>query len=75
VEVEPWVLPAGVGTKVGGEPTAATNASVGAAMAGGVGKWSRGVTPSGTSEERFWMELPLPSCSWFPCEYELHRPP
>jgi hypothetical protein len=41
------VLPAGVGTEMGREPTAAANAS--AAAAGGVGRWSRGGTPSGTS--------------------------
>jgi hypothetical protein len=34
VEVEPWVLPAGAGADVGGEPTAAADH----AMAGEVGR-------------------------------------
>jgi hypothetical protein len=51
VEVEPYVLPTGAGTEVGGEPTAAAN----------------GGTPSGTLEEHYRMEQPHPSSSWFPC--------
>jgi hypothetical protein len=35
VEVEPWVLPAGTGSKVGGEPTAAVDARGGGEVAGG----------------------------------------
>jgi hypothetical protein len=57
-----------------GEPTAAADAGVGAAVAIGVGRWSRGGTPSGTSEEHYWMELPQPSSSWFPCGRGLHHP-
>jgi hypothetical protein len=53
VEVEPWVLPTGVGTKVGGEPTIAADAGVDAATAGEVGRWSCGGTPFGTSGEHF----------------------
>ncbi len=67
VEVEPWVLPAGAGAEVGGEPTAAADASVDAAVAGEVGRRSRGGTPSGTLGEHYRMELPQPSSSWFPC--------
>jgi hypothetical protein len=44
VEVEPWVLPVVAGAEVGGVPTAA---------AVEVGRWSRGGTPSGTSEEHY----------------------
>jgi hypothetical protein len=43
VEVEPQVLPAGAGVEVGREPTSVVDAGVGAAMAVGVGRWSRGV--------------------------------
>jgi hypothetical protein len=74
VEVEPWVLPAGVGAEVGGKPTAAADAGVDDVVAGKVGRWSRGGTPSGTSEEHFQMEPPQPSSSWFPCERGLHHP-
>jgi hypothetical protein len=53
VEVEPWVLPAGVGAEVGGEPTAAAGTGVDVAAAGEVGRWSHGGTPSSTSVEHF----------------------
>jgi hypothetical protein len=53
VEVEPWMLPAGLGTKVGGKPTASADASVDATAAGEAGRWSHGGTPSGTSGEHF----------------------
>jgi hypothetical protein len=56
VEVEPYVLPTGAGIEVGGEPTAAADAGASAAV--GVGRWSCGGTPSGTSEEHYRMELP-----------------
>jgi hypothetical protein len=52
------VLPAGAGAEVGGEPTAAANADAGAGAAIEVGRWSRGGTPSGTSEEHCQMEQP-----------------
>jgi hypothetical protein len=51
----------GAGAEVGGEPTAVADAS--AAVAVGVGRWSRGGTPSSTSEEHYQMELPQPSSS------------
>jgi hypothetical protein len=38
VEVEPYVLPIGAGAEVGGVPTAAADAGVGAAVR--VGRWS-----------------------------------
>jgi hypothetical protein len=50
------VLPAGAGAEVGGEPTAATDADAGVVAAIEVGRWSRGGTPSGTSEEHYQME-------------------
>jgi hypothetical protein len=68
------VLPTGVGAEVGGEPTAAADDGAGATVAGGVGRWSHGGTPSGTSEEHFQTELPQPSSSWFPCGCGLHHP-
>jgi hypothetical protein len=45
-------------TEVGGEPTVAADASGGAAAAVRVGRWSRGDTSSGTSEEHYQMEQP-----------------
>jgi hypothetical protein len=57
VEVEPWVLPAGAGTEVGREPTAAAGASGGAA-AGKAVRWGRDGILSGTLEEHYQMELP-----------------
>jgi hypothetical protein len=74
VEVEPYVLPIGAGTKVGGEHTATIDAGVDAVVASEVGRWSRGGTPSGTLEEHYRTELPYPSSSWFPCGHGLHRP-
>jgi hypothetical protein len=53
------VLPASAGAKVGGEPTAATDA--GANAAGKVGRWAHDGTPSGTLEEHYRTELPQPS--------------
>jgi hypothetical protein len=63
VEEEPWVLPAGAITGVGGEPIVATDAGAGAAAAGKVGRWSHGGTPSSTLGEHFRMELPQSSSS------------
>jgi hypothetical protein len=57
------VLLAGVGAEVGREPTATAHTSAGAAATGGLGRWSRGGTPSGTSGEHFRTELPQPSSS------------
>jgi hypothetical protein len=45
------VLPAGADAEVGGEPTAAVNATVGAGVE--VDRWGRGGTPFGTSEEHY----------------------
>jgi hypothetical protein len=59
------VLPAGAGAEVGGEPTAAVYADAGATAAVEVGRWNRGGTPSGTSEEHYQMEQPQPSSSNF----------
>jgi hypothetical protein len=73
MEVEPYVLPAGVGTELGGEPTAAADAGVDATVAGEVGRWSHGGTPSGNSREHFRIELQQPSSSWFPCGRRLHH--
>jgi hypothetical protein len=72
VEVEPWVLPAGAGTEVGGEPTAA--ADVGVAAADEAGRWGRDGTPPGTLEEHCRMELSQPSSSLLPCWRGSHRP-
>jgi hypothetical protein len=65
------VLPGGVGTEVGGEPTAAADA--GAAAADEVGKWGHDGTPSGTLGEHYQMKLPQPSSSLPPCRCGLHR--
>jgi hypothetical protein len=64
----------GASAKVGGEPTTAADAGAGATMADGVGRWSRGGTPFGTSKEHYRMEFPQPSSSWFPCWRGWHRP-
>jgi hypothetical protein len=74
VEVEPSVLPAGAGIEVGGEPTVVAVQGAAAAAAVRVGRWSRGGTPSGTSEEHYWMELSQPSSSWFSCGCGWHHP-
>jgi hypothetical protein len=66
------VLPASAGAEVGGEPTAATDVDAGTGVE--VDRWGHGGTPSGTSEEHYWMERPQPSSSWFPCGCELHHP-
>jgi hypothetical protein len=58
------VLSTGAGAEVGGEPTAAADADAGAGIE--VDRWGHGGTPSGTSEEHYWMERPQPSSSWFP---------
>jgi hypothetical protein len=47
------VLPAGAGTEVGREPTAAADADAGAGVE--VDMWGRGGTPSSTSKEHYWM--------------------
>jgi hypothetical protein len=52
------VLPMGAGAEVGWEPTAATDTGTNAAAAIRVGRWSRGGTLSGTSEEHYRMEQP-----------------
>jgi hypothetical protein len=67
VEVEPEVLPAGAGAEVDGEPTTVADIGASAAAAVRVGRWSRGGTLFGASEEHYRMELPQPSSSWFPC--------
>jgi hypothetical protein len=59
------VLPAGADAKVGGEPTAAVDATAAARVE--VDRWGHGGTSSGTTEEHYWMEQPQPSSSWFPC--------
>jgi hypothetical protein len=63
----------GADAEVGGEPTAAFDAGAGAAVAIEVGRWSRGGTPSGTSEEHYRLEQPQPSSSWFHCGRGLHH--
>jgi hypothetical protein len=68
------VLPAGVDAEVGGEPTTAMDTDAGVATAVEVGRWSRGGTQSGTSEEHYWMEQPQPSFFWFPCGRGWRRP-
>jgi hypothetical protein len=66
------VLPTGAGAEVGREPTTAADADAGVSVE--VGRWSRGGTPSGTSEEHYRMEQPQPSSSWFPCGRKWHHP-
>jgi hypothetical protein len=48
------VLPAGAGAEVGGGPTTAADTDASAGVE--VDRWGRGGTPSGTSEEHYWME-------------------
>jgi hypothetical protein len=67
VGVEPQVLPAGAGTKVGREPTAATDA-------GEAGKWGHDGTLSGASGEHYRTKLPQPSSFLPPCGRGLHCP-
>jgi hypothetical protein len=50
------VLPTGASAEVGGEPTTAANVDAGVGAAIKVDRWSRGGTPSGTSEEHYRME-------------------
>jgi hypothetical protein len=64
-------MPAGAGAEVGGELTAAMDADAGAGA--GVDRWGRGGTPSGTSDEHYWMEYPQSSSSWFPCGRGWHH--
>jgi hypothetical protein len=66
----------GASAEVSGDPTAVADTGTGAGVgvAVGVGRWSRGGTPSSTSEEHNRMEQPQPSSSWFPCVHGLHRP-
>jgi hypothetical protein len=54
------VLPAGAGSEVGGEPTAATytDSGAGAGAIVEVDRWSRDDTPSGTLGEHFQIEQP-----------------
>jgi hypothetical protein len=52
------VLAIGVGAEVGRESTSAADVDAGNGAAIEVGRWSRGSTPSGTSEEHYWMEQP-----------------
>jgi hypothetical protein len=66
------MLPVGADAEAGEEPTTVVDAAAGAGVA--VDRWGRGGTPSGTSEEHYWMERPQPSSSWFPCGRGLHRP-
>jgi hypothetical protein len=56
VEVGSWVLHVGAGAEVGGKSIATTD--TGATAANEVGRWGRGGTPSGTSEEHCRTELP-----------------
>jgi hypothetical protein len=63
----------GAGTEVGGEPTAATDADAGAGVAIEGGRWSRGCTPSGISEEHYWIKQSRPSSFWFPYVRGLRR--
>jgi hypothetical protein len=72
MEVELWVLPVGTGAKVGAKPTTAADAS--AAADDEVGRWGCDGTPSGTSKEHCWMELPQPSASLLPCGRGTHHP-
>jgi hypothetical protein len=61
-EVEPSVLPVGMGAEVGGEPTASANASVDIAAADKVGRWSHDVYHSvlrGSSSGRSCHSLAL----------------
>jgi hypothetical protein len=67
------MLPAGASAEVGREPTIAADAGAGAVAVVGVGRWSHGGTPSGTSEEHYRMELPQPSSSLFPYGRGLHH--
>jgi hypothetical protein len=74
VEVEPWVLPAGAGGEVGGEPTAAADAGVDDVAADDeAGRWGHDGTPSGTLEGHYQMKLPQPSSSLSPCGRRLHH--
>jgi hypothetical protein len=59
VEVEPWVLSAGAGAQMGGEPTADAGAE--AATADEAGRWGRDGTSPGTLEGHYRTELPQPS--------------
>jgi hypothetical protein len=76
LEADPTVGGAGRRITGGGGGSAlgaAADVGAGATVAVGVGKWSRGGTPSGTSEEHYQMELLQPSSSWFPCGHGLRR--
>jgi hypothetical protein len=54
LEVEPWVLPAGAGAEMGGEPTVATDAGA----TGEAGRWDYVATPPDISGEHCWMKQP-----------------
>jgi hypothetical protein len=69
VEVEPFVLPAGVYTEVGGEPNAV------ASMTSVAGRWGEEeCTPPCTLAGHCWMKLSRPSSSCFPCERGSYHP-
>jgi hypothetical protein len=74
VEVEPWVLPTGVGAEVGGKPTAAVDVGVDAAVAGEVDMMGYDGTLFGTLGEHYQMEPPQPSSSLSPCGCGSHHP-
>jgi hypothetical protein len=73
VGAEPWVLPAGAGTEVGGEPTAATDAGADA-TAGEAGRWGHDGTSFSTLEGHYRTELPQPSSFLPPCGRGSHHP-
>jgi hypothetical protein len=49
------VPPVGASAEVGREPTATADADAGARVT--VDRWGCGGTPSGTSEEPYWIEM------------------
>jgi hypothetical protein len=68
------VLPAGLALRWV-QPTAIADVDASASAAVDVGRWGRGGTLSGTSEEHCQMEQPQPSSSWFPCGQRWRCPP
>jgi hypothetical protein len=69
VEVEPFVLLAGVDAVVGGKPTAS------AGMADAAGRWGEEKgTPPYTSVGHYWMRLSWPSSSCPPCVRGSYHP-
>jgi hypothetical protein len=73
VEVEPWVMPAGVGAEMDRNPIAVADTGVDVVVDGEVGRWGLNGTLSDISGEHFRMELPQPSSSWFPCGRRSHH--